>query len=253
MAVVPREQAAAYAGLVAHSRARITAAADPGKLMKAMIRKIWLPLAVVAFAACGGDVSVTETVIEPVVIFDQGGKQWNITQAVYRYGFEKDKFEFGFGADAIRPIILPKMVSAGDSLFPSPDSVFAVLGTTLAGEARAYGERSVAGFEVVNDVSGARALAVVLQPATGSAAAYVRTTDGRTLTLSASGWLYEDQTVLYDRDTESLWYGLDGEPGLTCINGEFLDNILAAVPVTRTSWGSWLAMHPQTRVMHLSP
>ena len=205
--------------------------------------------ALLVLAACSSEVSVTETDIVPVVIIDQGGKRWDITQAVYRYGFEENKFEFGLGADAIQPLILPRMATAGDSLFPPPDSVFVVLGTTLDGEPRAYNEQTLYGFEVVNDVSGGRALAVVLQPATGAVAAYVRTTDGRTLTLSASGWLYEDQTVFYDRETESMWYRLEGEAELTCINGEFLDNGLMPVPVTRTQWSSWFNTHPGTRVM----
>jgi len=219
--------------------------------MKAAIRNISLLVVVAAFAACGSDVSVNETAIAPVIIFDLDGKQWNITQAVYRYGFEKEKFEFGFGANAIQPIKLPPMLSAGDSLFPPPDSVFTVLGTTLGGVARAYGEQRMSGFEVVNDFSGGRALAVVVQPVTGTAAAYVRTSESRTLTLGASGWLYEDQSVLYDEETESLWYRLDGETELTCINGEFLDNVLTTVPVTRTLWSSWLSAHPQTLVMRL--
>jgi hypothetical protein len=210
---------------------------------------MWPLAALLALVGCSSEVSVTETDIDPVVIIDQGGKRWDITQAVYRYGFEKNKFEFGLGADAIRPLVLPPMASPGDSLFPPPDSVFVVLGTTLDGEARAYDEQTLYGFEVVNDVSGARALAVVLQPASGAIEAYIRTTGGRSITLSASGWLYEDRTVFYDRETESMWYRLEGESGLTCINGEFLANVLMPVTVTRTPWSNWLATHPQTRVM----
>lgn len=210
-------------------------------------------MVLLALGACGSDVSITERAIEPVVIIDQGGKHWDITQAVYRYGFEKAGFEYGFGADAIRPLVLPPMLSAGDSLFPPPDSAFVVMGVVLDGEARAYGEQSLFPFEVVNDVAATRALAVVVQPVDGSARGYVRTTAGRIITLSASGWLYDDRSVLYDRETESLWYRLDGDDRLTCINGEFLDNALEAVPVTRTSWTAWFNAHPHTRVLRLAP
>ena len=35
--------------------------------------------------------------------------------------------------------------------------------------------------------------------------------------MSASGWLYRSTFVLFDYDTESLWYHMDGEDELTCI------------------------------------
>ena len=50
------------------------------------------------------------------------------------------------------------------------------------------------------------------------AAIYYREIDGRVLTLSASGWTYRSTFVLFDYETESLWYDF-GDYHLTCIAG----------------------------------
>ncbi|MBW1848704.1 MAG: DUF3179 domain-containing protein, partial [Deltaproteobacteria bacterium] len=38
------------------------------------------------------------------------------------------------------------------------------------------------------------------------AAVYSRHIDDRTLTIVPSGWTYKNTFVLYDRETETLWY-----------------------------------------------
>ena len=57
-------------------------------------------------------------------------------------------------------------------------------------------------------------------------AVYSREIQGEVLTLSASGWTYNNTFVLYDYETESLWYHMPGESGLTCISGFYADNHL---------------------------
>ncbi len=47
------------------------------------------------------------------------------------------------------------------------------------------------------------------------AAVYSREIDGEILTLSASGWTYGRIFVLYDYETESMWFHLQGDDGLT--------------------------------------
>ena len=55
---------------------------------------------------------------------------------------------------------------------------------------------------------------------------YSREIDGKILTLSASGWTYRNTFVLWDYETESLWYHLEGDSGLTCISGFYADRKL---------------------------
>ena len=76
---------------------------------------------------------------------------------------------------------------------------------------------------------------------------YSREIDGKVLTLSASGWTYDFTFVLFDYETESLWYHMPGTDGLTCINGEYADRKLPEFPSTKTRWNQWKAENPTTK------
>lgn len=79
---------------------------------------------------------------------------------------------------------------------------------------------------------------------------YSREIDNQILTLSASGWTYADTFVLYDHETESLWYHLEGTDGLTCISGHFADRKLQEFESTFTRWKTWKAAHPETKFLN---
>jgi hypothetical protein len=80
---------------------------------------------------------------------------------------------------------------------------------------------------------------------------YSREIDGTTLTLSASGWTYDFTFVLFDYETESLWYHLQDTDGLTCVGGFYADRKLAELPSIKTRWNQWKAANPET--MYLDP
>ena len=76
---------------------------------------------------------------------------------------------------------------------------------------------------------------------------YSRELDGQTLTLAASGWTYRYTFVLYDHQTESLWYHLEGTQGLTCIAGAYQDRFLPESTSAKARWSTWVAEHPGTK------
>ena len=82
---------------------------------------------------------------------------------------------------------------------------------------------------------------------------YSRELDGETLTLAASGWTYMDTFVLYDQETNSLWWGGAGpeaDPTLVCVAGEYQDReLLRHNHWGRTIWRSWVANWPETLFM----
>jgi hypothetical protein len=69
------------------------------------------------------------------------------------------------------------------------------------------------------------------------------------LTFSASGWTFNDTFILYDFETESLWYHRFGDDGMTCIQGEFQDRKLPELTSYKTRWNQWFKNHPQTKLM----
>ncbi len=70
--------------------------------------------------------------------------------------------------------------------------------------------------------------------------------NGEPTTFGTSGMLYRSNKVMYDRLTQTLWSQLRGEP----ILGELVDSgiKLEYFPVALTTWGEWLAEHPDTKV-----
>ncbi|RMG67514.1 MAG: DUF3179 domain-containing protein [Calditrichaeota bacterium] len=80
-------------------------------------------------------------------------------------------------------------------------------------------------------------------------AVYSREIDGQILTLSASGWTYRNTFVLYDKETESLWYHLKGDDGLTCIAGKFADRKLPELNSVLTRWNTWVNSNPESKFL----
>ena len=78
---------------------------------------------------------------------------------------------------------------------------------------------------------------------------YSREIQDRILTLSASGWTYDFTFVLFDYETESLWYHLPGENGLRCISGFYADEHLFEFESTQIRWSDWVAMYPESLIL----
>jgi len=78
---------------------------------------------------------------------------------------------------------------------------------------------------------------------------YSREIDGQILTLSASGWTYDFTFVLFDYETESLWYHMPGENGLRCIAGEFADKKLEEFTSVYTRWADWAKQSPGSKFL----
>lgn len=110
------------------------------------------------------DVHVPDEEVEEkeqkVFLVDQTGKEWDITHAVNAYGFDPDRFMFGLGPDAIRPILKPEMICPGQEGYPEDNAGFTVLGTSLNGFARAYNLVVMSKHEVVDEVFGDAHVAV---------------------------------------------------------------------------------------------
>jgi hypothetical protein len=73
--------------------------------------------------------------------------------------------------------------------------------------------------------------------------------NGQDVTFGTSGFLYQNNKLMYDRTTNSLWHSLTGKPVVGELASSGIE--LRRYPVTVTSWGEWLAEHPETTVVDI--
>ena len=69
----------------------------------------------------------------------------------------------------------------------------------------------------------------------------------RTLTLAPSGWTYNNTFVLYDKETVSLWYPMEG--GLKAVQGAYFGEVFAEVSSEDTRWRPWVGRHPHSKIL----
>ena len=60
---------------------------------------------------------------------------------------------------------------------------------------------------------------------------------------------YRSTFVIYDKETESIWYHLQGTDGMTCIAGHYADKKAGELPSVFTRWNQWRAEEPATKFL----
>ena len=153
--------------------------------------------------------------------------------------------------DCIPALKQPKMESVAEaSMWLKDEEV--VLGVDIEGKQRAYPVKIMNWHEIVNDrvkmsddinATSEKLILVTYAPLTGTAAVY----ENGGLVFGVSGKVYNSNTVMYDKETESMWQQLTGE----AVVGEMTGKKLVVVPVDVVTWGEWKHQHPQTVVLSL--
>ena len=166
-----------------------------------------------------------------------------------------EQFHYGIGREQFPALIEPHFVSAEEA-----DSWLAesarVLGLRIGDEVKAYPIELLTRHEVVNDVVGGEPIFAAYCILADLGAVYDRRIDGRTHTFALSGYTYYDPDVwdgmdgfvLWDRETESLWWPLIGE----AVSGPLLHTPMEVYDQTKwsqTTWGEWKAQNPTTVVL----
>ena len=147
--------------------------------------------------------------------------------------------------DCIPSIDQPQFLNTADVDFLEADDM--VLSITHASITRAYPTRILDRHEIVNDHFGKTPVAVTYCPLCGSSLAFVRMLDGSKVELGVSGLLHNNDLIMYDRKTNSLWQQITGE----AIAGPKRGSKLEAVPVTMSLWADWKRAHPDAEVLAL--
>ena len=155
----------------------------------------------------------------------------------------------GVLVDGIPPLDNPTMITPAEALYLNPwDPVF---GLSINGDNRAYPLRIIDWHEMANDVVGGVPVSIAYCTLCGAAIAYDgRGSDGTTYDFSSSGFLFRSNKLMYDRQTETLWNQLTGEPVL----GDLVDSDvkLELLPIVLTTWEAWQAQHPDTVVVDVN-
>lgn len=120
-----------------------------------------------------------------------------------------------------------------------------VLGIVRNGLARAYPIRILNWHEIVNDRFGYEPVVITYCPLCGSGVAYLATVAGQSRTFGVSGLLYNNDVLLYDRETESLWSQILSQ----AVSGPSNGSELEMIPLSHTTWGDWRRKHPNCQVL----
>ena len=124
-----------------------------------------------------------------------------------------------------------------------------VFGVSINGDHRAYPLRIMNWHEMANDIVGGQPVALAYCTLCGAGILFDTTVDDSFYIFRTSGLLYISNKLMYDLDTNTLWNQFTGEPVL----GELADSDirLKVLPIMLTTWGEWLAEHPDTVVLDI--
>ncbi len=132
-----------------------------------------------------------------------------------------------------------------------------ILGLVVNGASYAVPVTMLDSHEIANIDVGGVAIAVTYCPLCGSGVAFLRdvVVDGTTTTLSfaASGFLYQDDLVMWDPQTETLWNQISGSP-IGSLDGEtvvrsHMDARLDTIPLLVATSAEWHESYPESLML----
>lgn len=160
----------------------------------------------------------------------------------------------GVRVDGIPALDNPKFIQASEASYMKEDDE--VFGVEINGDARAYPLRIMGWHEMFNDVIGGQSVSLAYCTLCGAGILFDGEYEGREkfgveapFTFGSSGFLYQSNKLMYDRQTDSLWNQFTGEPVSGKLRGSGIK--LDIRPVVVTSWAKWRAQHPQTKILDL--
>jgi hypothetical protein len=138
-------------------------------------------------------------------------------------------------------------ISVADADYMLDDEL--VFGTVINGQARAYPVRILGHHELANDTLGGEEVSLAYCTLCRTPVLFSGEAAGMVLDFQTSGLLHNSNKVMVDNQTNSLWNQLTGEAFAGPLKGEQL----SILPMTVTTWGDWVADHPDTDVQTVPP
>jgi Protein of unknown function (DUF3179) len=199
----------------------------------------------------------------------EAGKFFTIGEKKYLYGGEDstqnfditgytlkdDNFHFGIGREKFPALIHPKFISmaAADLVF---DDTVRFLFLDMDGVRKAYSIKDLTRHEVVNDEVHGRPIMAAYCILADLGAVYDRTLFDKEFTFALSGYTYFDNEVwdgmdgfvLWDRETESLWWPLIGKAVSGPMKGAKME-VLPEEYWLQTTWGEIKQKYDDVQVL----
>ncbi|MCR4312449.1 MAG: DUF3179 domain-containing protein, partial [Candidatus Uhrbacteria bacterium] len=154
-------------------------------------------------------------------------------------------YETGVAKDGIPAINDPKYISVNAADNVIADDLYGI-DVEVNGEHRYYPYQIMNWHEVVNDTFGDKDLLVTYCTLCGVPKVYERQLDGVTQEFGVSGKVYNNNTLLYDKATDSLWLQATGQAVVGSSVGKSLSVYPSAMPMR---WGDWKAAYPNGDVL----
>ena len=151
----------------------------------------------------------------------------------------------------LKPIYNPRFLDT-DEVGTTVRADEYVIGVSINGDSRAYSVENLWWKEVVKDTVGGTPIAVTWCSNCLTTIVYDRTVDGEVYNFGVSGRLMGRGAsgspgclVMFDHQTKSLWSQVLGAG----VGGEHAGTELQPVPHTLTTWGEWVKLHPDSKIL----
>jgi len=153
----------------------------------------------------------------------------------------------GVRKDGIPALTNPNLITADQALYLTKNEL--VFGISINGDTRAYPYRFMDWHEMLNDTIGGVSVSLAYCTLCGSGILYKTKIkpDEDPIIFGSSGFLYRSNKLMYDQKTNSLWNQFNGKPVVGPLVNSDIE--LEVLPLVTTTWGEWLAQHPDTKVM----
>ncbi len=145
--------------------------------------------------------------------------------------------------DGIPALMSPQFLPADEVDFLSPED--RVLGIQGTHQAKAYPIAILNWHEIVNDTLEETPVVITYCPLCGTGMGFRRKVGNQLLTFGVSGLLYQNDVLMYDHQSESLWSQISME----AVTGPSLGQHLEPIFLEHTTWKAWYTHHPDTVVL----
>lgn len=149
----------------------------------------------------------------------------------------------GPARDGIPAILDPQFVSPSDVNYLVDSDI--LVSVTVGDVTRGYPFRILNWHEIANDQIGDDSFVVTYCPLCGTAFVFDAEVNGEKLTFGVSGLLYQNNLLMYDHKTESLW----SQFALIGVAGGNINERLNWRASEQITWGDWKTKYPNGEVL----